>query len=779
MKKIISVCVIIVWSLSILNAQDYIRINGQAVESCCMMLNDTLTASVDASWQAGLSYHSWLLRGDLQFADGYNASMSQIKVVCPAEGYGKGCITYRYRTVGCTSAESVDIYKTFAPPAGFAIEGPACVEAGDVVVFSVEPILTVNLDDQIGMDHYYWNINDSVNRPYFVDSVYYMAGDGSSVTFKVKPLIDDSINEIRLNLGRCNKDDASKRVSLPLVKQAPKPEFDRTDFYQPYGSSDVRIEISNIVQNVHYSWTKPNDWSIIDTDNDSTFIVLRLDDNTEGDVIVSAKYVDSQVECAITQSSLHIYRRWGNNIEIEGPTCLIPGQEYIYTIKGEIPNGAEVLWNFPTGMWSHEDNVSQRTIKVTPSMSIGLTDSIIVYEVLGTDTLTPLYKTKVINIKPANVYIEGSTCATPNTIEMYIVRRASDAIGPDANRYEWRVNNVVMQTESDTLYYSTPSYGTRIITVTPLGLDNCDSNTASLDLTISPTPPNGIVRVDSTHCISKGMRDTIILELDGASSEQNYAWYFGHTHEWQRLSGYDPNGNLSKIKVVTTGEAGNDTIIAYATGGSGCFDAEPDTIIFTTDSVPFGLYINDERTNWYDIYMIPNDLTQLAEFSDEDNIQIRWYVDGETDEDNDDMPDISIKKRSYSTSSVVELIVIQNSNCIYSYSASIGEILALSQNINPSQIPMKSRIIAEKLDSDFKMKLHPNPVNNILKVELSGKDVRSVLRVYDMSGNLVLRKIANDKYTEEIDVSSLSDGTYILILNQGQTQSISQIIVKH
>ena len=777
MKKIILSYILFAGILCTAHAADYIRLNNEDIDEYCMQMTETLTVSVDPVWQSTLLSHRWVLLGDLKMANGYSATDHTIQVVCPQNGYGKGRITYRYSTTGCSTSESIDIYKLFTPPADLEIEGPRCVEAGDVVVYSIEPVLTVNLDDQIGMDHYYWNINDTTHRPYFVDSVYYTAGDGSSVTFKIKELNDDSVNTISLYLGQCNNGDATKKITLPLVKQAPKPQLDTTDFYQSYGQARVRIGIKNIQPNVHYSWSKINDWSIVETNSDSTYVVLQLDDNSGGDVIVSARYADSQEDCATTQTRLHIYRRWGDNIEIEGATCLTAGQTYSFSVKGEIPEGAEVRWEFPSNKWTHANDVSQRIITAVPSLSIGLTDSIRVYEVLSTDTLTPKYKTFKVNIKPAKVYIDGNTCVTANTTQTYMARRASDAVGPDATRYEWRVNNEVMPYENETLYYTAPMYGSQIISVKPLGEGTCNADTASLSISVSPTAPNGIVRVDNTHCIAKGMNDEIILELDGASSEQTYAWNFDHTHNWQRLAGYDPNGNSSKIKVVTTGQAGRDTVIAYAVGTTGCANTVPDSIFFTTADVPFELFI-EERNSWYDIYIIPTDLSQIEEFANANLIEIRWYYDGILEEDDNDMPDTSIRRRDYSNTSTIDAIVTIDSNCKYSFHTTIGELLSASQNMTPELIPMKRRLETEE-NTPSKIKLYPNPVNDILTVELPGEETRSIMRIYDMTGNMVLRKESFNTDIEKIDVTSFPEGIYVLKINQGFSRIVNTFSVKH
>ena len=754
MKKIILSCILFAGILCTAHAADYIRLNNVDIDEYCMQMTETLTVSVDPVWQSTLLSHRWVLLGDLKMANGYSATDHTIQVVCPQNGYGKGRITYRYSTTGCSTSESIDIYKLFTPPADLKIEGPKCVEAGQVVVYSIEPILTVNLDDQIGMDHYYWNINDTIHRPYFVDSVYYTAGDGSSVTFKIKELNNDSVNTISLYLGQCNNGDATKKITLPLVKQAPKPQLDTTDFYQSYGQARVRIGIKNIQPNVRYSWSKINDWSIVETNSDSTYVVLQLDDNSGGDVIVSARYADSQEDCATTQTRLHIYRRWGDNIEIEGATCLTAGQTYIFSVKGEIPEGAEVRWEFPSNKWTHANDVSQRIITAVPSLSIGLTDSIRVYEVLSTDTLTPKYKTLKVNIKPAKVYIDGNTCITANTTQTYIARRASDAVGPDATRYEWRVNNEVMPYENETLYYTAPMYGSQIISVKPLGEGTCNADAASLSISVSPTAPNGIVWVDNTHCIAKGMNDEIILELDGASSEQTYAWNFDHTHNWQRLAGYDPNGNSSEIKVVTTGQAGRDTVIAYAVGTTGCANTVPDSIFFTLDEPDFSLRIEDPNGGAYHYITCLPTMTDVAS-------NYSWLIDGSPAPLGTNGPQCFV----VGNFEIVQCIITLNDGCIQ----------AVTEN-NTYNAPQRR----ENVQKDFsrKIQLVPNPAHTEVSISLPEKINNSLISIYNINGQ-VIKSISTGEKDVKMSISDLNNGTYPVIVNQNGILSAELLIIKH
>lgn len=78
------------------------------------------------------------------------------------------------------------------------------------------------------------------------------------------------------------------------------------------------------------------------------------------------------------------------------------------------------------------------------------------------------------------------------------------------------------------------------------------------------------------------------------------------------------------------------------------------------------------------------------------------------------------------------------------------------------------------------LKLSPNPVSDMLKVELPLNDAyKTVFRIYDMAGKMLLRTVADDNVTNSIDVSNLSDGTYVLVANQDGVLSSGKFTVKH
>lgn len=69
----------------------------------------------------------------------------------------------------------------------------------------------------------------------------------------------------------------------------------------------------------------------------------------------------------------------------------------------------------------------------------------------------------------------------------------------------------------------------------------------------------------------------------------------------------------------------------------------------------------------------------------------------------------------------------------------------------------------DSLAKDLSIKIYPNPTSGILKVEVFFAPANSKIEanLYTLNGNLVVQK-TNLSPEDEIDISELKDGTYIL-----------------
>ena len=84
---------------------------------------------------------------------------------------------------------------------------------------------------------------------------------------------------------------------------------------------------------------------------------------------------------------------------------------------------------------------------------------------------------------------------------------------------------------------------------------------------------------------------------------------------------------------------------------------------------------------------------------------------------------------------------------------------------------MKGKIIAQAMSQEEQTleewSVYPNPVQNRLNVELQNPNAIESMHIIDMQGRKLRDVEAGN--TRDIDVSSLQDGMYILLIKQGNT----------
>ena len=720
----------------------------------------------------------WSGRGDVSVSK----SPGESTVSFSSTGYGKGCITVKYMakesdSCSCASSASIDVYKSFNLPDTIGIEGPTCVSPGQTVVFSIDPIVTKNINDRIGIDSYYWNVDTLVGKyNSFVESVHYSSGDSSSVTFTVKDW-DDNIgpNEISVIVGKCNKYNEGAKRSLTLMKQAPKPDFGFDHLCIPYGQTPFTLSILNASSNVEYMWEKSPDWEFLEFNADSTSVTVRPDVDSPDTIAVSAVYKNNKgIECATTRKVLHIYRNWGNTVNIEGPKCTYAnGGPYRYSVKGNVPRKTKVRWEFPD-TWTVTGELTNQYVDAYPGPNAALTNEIRVYESSQCGS-TGRYVSYLVNVKPASVNITGEQCVNTDTTYIYTITRKQDALGPDVQQYALYINGYFKRNFAADTVSVTIADTIRFMQVQPLGNEGCNGDFSdTLTLMINPTPPASIIWEDN-HCIAAGMEDSVTLSVSNAVASQTYTWdYITQTHNW-RLKRY-PTDNHSEIVLYTTGQAGKDTISVYAEGSGICNNKDTVEIVIETAAVPFSIQI-DDRASYYDFYSVPISLQTLPEFEQEDSLYYVWAINGESSNDwvGYDATDFSQRKSRLSTSDTVSLTVETKSGCIYNYSTAIGDAIVpeIQYNIN-----YKSRMNGINKNIEQNFNIRPNPANSHLAIELPETQGSSVIKICDMSGKMIKRfKTSESSLT--IPTNSLSEAVYVILLYQEGRVLSKQFIVKH
>lgn len=734
--------------------------NYEVITSECISAYGSSSASLSGPYD---SIIGWYGAGDIDVTPSKSGSTT-----FTSTGMGKGSITVKFMAKGsdscsCASAASADVYKSFSLHDSIQIEGPICVSPGQTVVYSIYPIVTKNINDRIGIDSYYWNIDTMVGKPNsFVESVHYTSGDSSSVTFTVKDW-DENVgpNEISVYVGRCNADNPRSRRTLSITKQAPKPVLEREEYCISYGTDTFTMRLSEVYSAVSYSWKVPVGWNIVESGADSTWVRIKPHMSAPGEVIVSAAYRNGDaIDCAIVQTFVKINRRWSNNPKIETIGCLTANQEDSIEFEiSNIPSDTYVDWHFNRSWWKVIGDTSNTRVYARPLENVPLSDTTYVYELAQCEdsTYTLKHDSVITYFIPAKVEISGPQCVEENTPYTYSVDRKQGEVGPIAEVYEWRIyrksgnSYAVANQNGATASISFPADVEKLV-VTPLSpKSSCNGDTTQYAIMISPTPPGGIVWVDP-HCLAAGKEDSVTLKVANPLSTQTYSWNVEQTHNWRLIPLSD---NSDSVKLKTTGAAGLDSIAVYVDGGGICGETERKKIGFETNEVGF---IIERKTNVGFFWL---DFTPISGYTFS-NPSYYWYINnqlvatGSTYYVNMNQPDGN-----------VTLVVKDENNCEYSYTYIVG-----NRNANTLRKNNVGRNTKDKL------KLYPNPAQDVTKIEfpIAIEDTR--IYIYAADGHLIYSATTNEKQIS-IPISNFAEGTYPVIVQQLENKMGDLLIIKH
>lgn len=724
---------------------DYIRDDSGVIEQdVCLPIDGSISVSFNSI--SNLEYFRWIPLGDLAFAEGSLANDTSVTFV--SNGYGKGAIRLQYRNGGCTSASMVDVYKSFTLPDTFSIAGPTCIATGDVVVYSVDPILTVNLDQNIGVDNYYWDIKE--NKPSFVDTIYYTAGDGSSVTFKVGTLTGNDV--LSVVLGKCNKNDSSKRISLSLGKLVPKPIVP-SDTCVAYGITPFTLSVQNAVEGVTYTWTAPSNYALSSTTG--TSVTVTPDAGSSAEIKVTAAYTDEPA-CSESASTIVINRKWGTTTYISGNAqCaeVAANQYYTFKLEGQIPTNTSIRWTLPQG-WALKENTSDagQTIEARPFENAALTGVVKAWSlacVSEGETVDTIKYT--VNVKPAAISeIHGDECLKIGQTYKFWIDTAG--IRPAARSYVWTAPGCNLTAYTGDTAYVTPTSATTYVRVTPQGYD-CNANYVQRDLSFLPTAPDSIVLANDA-CIATNMPDTVTLSLSGTVSNQTYDWIL--PTDWSLISA---NSSKTQISVRTNGVAGAHTVFAFAIGEELCGNSDTTSVVITISASQFYIVSEPQGRNlrWFSFEPYPLDSA----------IYYKWYVDGVLTDEGSDAVDFMTTKSFLGT---VDLVVTYSGGC---EELETIEITSTSQS-NTNSNNSTTRSLRSKKTS--KIIATPNPTQNLIDVELTDNEQNFNVKVFDANGRIVLQE-TNKKY-HQLDLSNLPSGQYIVSAYQGGFRTYSTVIKK-
>lgn len=710
---------------------------------------------------ANFSAH-WGAIGDLELV-----SETDSTATFRSTNLGKGVARLYYNSGCCGAAVDLHIYKEFAPDIhNLEIEGPTCLTPGETVVFSVRPVLTRNLNAYIGVDSYYWNLTDTgINKPSFVDRIVYAAGDGSSVTFVAGTV--HAGDEVRVNFGQCNRDTA-KTISKLLGKLPPAPQVANATLCVPYGGAPIEIiTVLNPVDSVEYTCEVPSQYTARKRDALGHEFEITFDSVSANDIKIRANYIGEEA-CGSSETTIHVVRTWGNRVSLvcnnaQGQDCCaeIGSGSYTFAVSGDIPQNSNFYWQLPTG-WEYDSNYSEgQVIHIYPTASALAMDTLRVWGDACNDE-NVVVKTLQVYVKPASVVsIEHPACVSAGDSVMFHAVLGNNGVAPV--RYHWSTSdniNLDMFTGDSVIF--APTSATTTVSVQPMGAV-CAGDTCTDTLSFVPIAPTGIV-VDKT-CIAAGMPDTIHLILTGVEPNQSYEWIIPNdiTYDFN-------NEEKTQLTIYSSGDANIFNIGVYNKGTDFCGNSDT---VFTTleiDTVLFELAVKESYNNmFYMVRPVPNNSDSVLSRSP--IVYYEWYmVDNPSSilaqGENADVMFFNMQTPGHI--GVARLVITLENGC---KQAATIEMPPANSNARMSR--------ANKASSyGSNLTVYPIPADNILRVSYESDIEQSTtaVSIYDSTGKVLLNQMLAQG-NSDIDISSLDDGVYFLLLPNEQLSTV--FVVQH
>jgi hypothetical protein len=686
-------------------------------------------------------HYTWSVRGDLQI-DSISADTLTVYVSSHStdskrdKDFAKGRIyvSYREDTISnvCGNPSAYyDVYKIFKDTVT-QIVGPDCINEGDTVTFSINAMVSQNINSMIGIDRYYWDWSEGL-----VDSLMYYSGDSSSITFIAGPLTGHDI--IFVDMGQCNLDDGFRYTKI--LGQAIEDPIFATGFEpstcMPFGVTRDTIIISNPQDNVTYDWDLGSWKEIYTSAIGDTIIFSPASNALEIELSATGPCETKDYEYMISRTLT------SQNALNLATKCLVEDDDVVFSVTG-VPDGTEMTWSVTGTGWV----LDPADVHVTqPTITVGSDTGFV--SVRTKDCPYTLVDTILIQPNMPGVFINPDTCLSfgVTSSETYTINKVANA-----NSYEWELPSGWSGSSVDTFIVATPN-GTNVGTVKVRAVGCSNSDWRTLNIAFSGIAPDSIINVNPS-CISSGMADTVTLAVYTPISAQEYSWIIPST--WTIINS---TSNNSQVILETDGVDSTYTIGCYVSNNCGITDT---TEINLTIS---GMDLDDvtQQGNsrcWY-YHLEPDGW-------DPDDCVITWVLDGNT---------ITYDSYTLETDCTDADLIGSPSHTFYvTVNDTVNDCTTRRVLSGTAFRSAKVSSIVETVNIEQSMSVYPNPTNSILNVVLTS-DRPATISLIDISGKIIEQIETNSNRTR-FDVSALSSGFYIVSVNQNGTKMSKRVIIK-
>ena len=702
----------------------------------------------------------WSARGDLQLesvsVDGFTAFYSSVKRSTAGqilEGYGLGQVVVIYTdslrpSICGRPSLGKRISKQFEKATEIdGIIGTSCVNTGDTVTYSILPIVSVNINDRIGIDKYKWTLPVG-----WESGIQFFSGDSSSITFIVGPLSGNDV--LKVDIGEANFLDTfeyelplAQGVAEPVLVQAP-PEC------LPVSTTRLEIEVDS-VSGVEYNWEIPANWQFIEnTTANSSRIVLGID-NRPGDLVLTL-LAGGPGGC-----SEPLIREFEINRELDATTsitatgaaatgCVSRPGTYTFSVNAPIA----ISWGIPAEGWSLElSNPTNSTVNITAGAT-AQSGYITAQSLDCGGTIDSLF-IQIAPDTPGPISDENSCLPAGSTVS----RTYTVAAVENATSYTWSTSN--------------PNWALSDITTTVPSVD------------VTPDGTSSTLFVRANGCASSGTRSLFIdYEPEapqiggdiclpaGGSPQSSYQYTVtnpvaGTTYQWRVTGGLTITSgqNTPTINVGASGDVTGDTVEVSATTCGTVTTTRTVTeegdkgLTFTINKFPIGSF-----GNAYAVDPSTFDLSGAIFTWTFNNVEVQSGSDP--------------LFLSCSESGDLKVVIVKQSECLL---ANAQTTVVPCPPSSLTRVATDDEVSSEgPTGGDFReLLVYPNPSDDQVTVQLpvSSNNNTWQLTLFNSKGQIMWKGSDTGGKEARIDVSKMVSGHYYLAVNNGGNPIIKKLMI--
>ncbi len=689
---------------------------------------------------ATISNINWFTRGELSIIGPTNqptvtVASSPVSGQFQA-GFGKGRLFVSYTDDSISAIcgpqrRQLDIFKKFGSQDIANIIGNSCVISDDTVTYSINPLVSVNLNAEIGIDRYKWTV------PSGWDILFY-SGDSSSITFRVGAI--SGSDTLKADIGLANFADGFE-YTLPLQLGVDEPVFDiAPPVCLSLDSSQFVVDLA-AVQGVTYTWgfgTGTN-WSFAQgTGPNDERIVVSVDNGPGELTLLIEGGCDQPLDTTFV-----VRRQFGTGNSIDGNECVNQNDLLTYSITN---SNAEVQWILPGGWNFANFNRNQSTVDLVSGTTGGILKAVSAN--CGNDTIS--FPVNVIPLTPETP--QGDPCL-PSGFSGNVTYTVPPV--QNASSYTWTfpasfVPNTLNTTDPSATVTANVFAGTQNVTVRANGCQN--SGVSSLEIAYEPDVPTNLTGIT---CIALNELNNFFTYSVDNQADVTFQWELP-TENWSFAPGSNQTGN--SISVTPNGDTTASNLFIRV-AAIGCDTTVKSSLpIFLEGNAGFEFSISQFPGS--NIYQV----TASPPFNFNNADQITWLL-------NDSIVQTggAFYGQTVCDPGQLKVEIIDQEFCINA--TATFDIVCSAAAARLSAQPLEQ--VDGPAGADFNVT--PNPVEDVVTLTLPRTSTAFSIILFGPGGRQLMTKQTSERI-DRIDMRDLKEGVYMLIAHDGENRFFKRIL---